>query len=202
MQTLLQRLSSLLIAPPVLEDLTFERLSERFSEDPRGVVEEFNRRLYRTVFEAGKHFANRHPTADESLQGRAEKLTIDLFEKFTPQLSKLPGERTLLNFALLVEQELDRAAFNSVRLVFYYRLPLYHVRDNNQRRVLEVCYDLMLASYSADGVTVEVAQRLHMSQQRAAKVIRKAQKALNRAIGRYSVRDLRALTDNTLPETP
>lgn len=181
-----------------LESLPYEELLARYSKAPRAVYTEFCRRLHRTVFYAALDYAKRHAPADAERE--ANELTIRVFEAFAPQVASGEPATGLRRFAGVIRTLLDEEAFRMVARIYYRQLPLYHMENDEQRRVLAALFDDGLAVPSGTSMAESVAERFHMSVVRADVVIKMARQRLDRVIQEdFDPDELRSLTEDTLP---
>jgi hypothetical protein len=181
-----------------LRSLSYEALLTEYPNDPKKVYNEFIRRLYRLVFEASKHYA-RHHHSGGNLQQEAGKFTEKAFQEFLPEFHSGPPKDVLRRFATVLRTRiLDEDAFNSIRKLYYHQLPLYHLRNDEQRRVLAAFFDTRLAT--AEDPAVEVAKAMQMSPQQVQETTQAANQALRKVIERdWDKSELNRLTEGILP---
>ena len=112
--------------------MPFEELVERYRTEPAEVFEEFVRRMSGLVFEAARHFVERANSPVNAIE--MEKLHGKVFENFTPQFTSGAPSMILVDFAKAIRRVLDDQAFEAIARKYYCQLPIYYVKDDQQRR--------------------------------------------------------------------
>jgi hypothetical protein len=183
--------------PRRLQTLPYEELPAYYRVDPRGVSHEFMRRLHKIVCRASVDYALRNPEHGKMTSDQAAELTVRAFQGFAPEFLSGKPETLLLRFAGVMRQQvLDATAFLSIRRLYYHQLPLYHLKNDEQRRLLAAFYDEALDPTRLG----QVAAEAHLSVDETKRIIKEANQALNRVISnRFKAADLRNLTENLLP---
>jgi hypothetical protein len=171
---------------PDLDRELFEELCERYGEEGDPVWQEFVCRLSALVFQAAVDCATRR---DIDI---AESV-VRVFEEFKPTFASGSAESLLRRLAGVIRRRLDATAFESIAFRYYVLGPIYHLKDDEQRRLLAVAYQMRLGP----GVERQLAERFGMHAVRVADVLKRANLALRRAI-RDDFSDLRESTEGYL----
>jgi hypothetical protein len=121
-----------------LERLPFEELLGRYAGEPGPVYEEFVKRLHRIIFQAALEYLTRGNHAVS--QVGVEEMTTKVFEEFAPQFASGKAAMLLVDFAAAVRRVLDHQAFEKIAYRYYYLLPIYHLKDDLEKKLLAASY--------------------------------------------------------------
>ena len=175
---------------PGLDRLPFEELAGRYEVEPVAVFEEFVRRLEPLVFQAAFDFVTR--TSHPATVVEVEKMTMKVFEDFTPEFASGARSMVLVRFAAAIRRVLDEEAFEAIATRYYHQLPLYHVKDDQQRRLLSASYQCGVGPTPAE----DMAQRFQITVDEAARILRNGNRSLRDVIANdFTEDELNELTE-------
>jgi len=161
---------------PSLDRLPFEELAERYKSEPVAVFEEFVRRMQPLIFQAALDFETRaHPPASDA---EVEEMVLKVFEDFTPEFMSGDPSMVLVSFAAAIRRVLDDEAFEAIATRYYHQLPLYHMKDDQQRRFLSASYQNGVGPTPAE----DMAQRFQVPVDEAQRIIRDGNRSLQDVI--------------------
>jgi hypothetical protein len=153
---------------PSLDRLPFEELAERYKSEPVAVFEEFVRRMQPLIFQAALDFEMRaHPSARDA---EVEEMVLKVFEDFTPEFMSGDPSMVLVRFAAAIRRVLATR--------YYHQLPLYHVKDDQQRRFLSASYQNGVGPTPAE----DMAQRFQVPVDEAQRIVRDGNRSLQDVI--------------------
>jgi hypothetical protein len=178
---------------PSLETAPYEELLSHHRARPREVYNEFVRRLSELVFLAALNFCKRQGVA--AVEEKAEALQTSAFQVFAPEMGSGEPKMVLRRFAATLRNVLDDEAFRTIERAYYRHLPLYHLRDNEQRR----CLEAMLAT-ALTATPQQIAKRFLLTAARVEELLKAGNRELERIVREdYEEDELRAMTEGRLP---
>jgi hypothetical protein len=173
---LLETIYGLFKGKPALDRLPFEELAGRYESEPVAVFEEFVRRMQPLVFQAALDFVTRvNPPPSKP---EVEKMSLKVFEDFTPEFISGEPSMVLVRFAAAIRRVLDEEAFDAIATRYYYQLPLYYMKDDQQRRFLAASYQSGVGQMP----TEDLAERFQVTVDDASRIIREGNRSLLRTI--------------------
>src|SRR5215467_5177838 len=122
-----------------VDGIPFEELQNRYSEDANATYKEFIRRLHQLIFYAASEYLER--TKGRRRQEEIENIVIGIFEEFSPQFAIGSPDKILVRFAQVIRNQLDDKAFRVIAALFYKQIPIYHLSDEGERRLLAAVYE-------------------------------------------------------------
>jgi len=183
---------------PSVDKLPFEELPTRYVDDPEGVYEEFVRRLHRIVFQAAKDFLARNEPASADKEG-VELKVMEAFRDFAPQFAIGDPSLLLVQFEGAVRRVLDDEAFQGIAHRYYYQLPIYHLKDEEQRKYLAASYEKGIRSTVAE----EIAEQFRVSIEHASKVIAEGNRSIEDLIANdFTEEELKDMTQGYVSKNP
>jgi len=176
-----------------LDRLPFEELAERYESEPVAAFEEFVRRMKLLVFQAALDFVRRaHPPASDA---EVEEMVLKVFEDFTPEFASGEPSMVLVRFAAAIRRVLDDDAFEAIATRYYRQLPLYYVKDDQQRRFLSALYQDGVGPTPAE----DMAQRFQVTDDEARRIIRDGNRSLQDVIeSDFTEDELREMTEDRI----
>src|SRR4051812_15720899 len=162
---------------PSLESAPYEVLLSWYPAEQKTVFEEFVRRLSPLVFHASVDFCKRRGVKEEALQQRAKELKTSTFEDFFPEMGAGQPEMVLCRFATTLRSVLDDEAFRRIERFYYWHLPLYHLRNRDQRR----CLEAMFAS-GLSATPQQISEQFHLPTAQVEELLRAGNRELERII--------------------
>lgn len=177
----------------------FRRYGDADSDGKRMIFAELCRRLSRLVYRATQDYVGRRK--GNVSESEVTELKDKIFRSFAPEMDAGKPEFGLRRLATRIRSELDDEAFYYIARAFYYQLPIYHLPNDEQRRILAALLQEEL--YKREGVSYveQVAQDFRISQRRAAAIIKSGNKRLNQVIENdFEEDELRRLTEGYLPQ--
>jgi hypothetical protein len=164
------------------EDYPYERLFDHFSSDPARAMEEFDHRLWRTVFSMALERAQDEGLLEESrLKDRAATLTDDAFAAFESKFDKGQSEYGLARFGETLQSVLGEDVFRRNAVRFYTQLPLYYLTNREQRQCLALVLERGLSAESFEevarlkDVTVDSLKAIVFSALKALEEVKRAE---------------------------
>jgi hypothetical protein len=178
---------------PSLGDAPYEDLVRRYVALPEEVFGEFVRRVQPIVLLAAEEYGHRNGIAN--LRDFVVQKATEVFVSFAAVITSGRPELVLVRLAHVVRQTLDQEAFDSVSRMLYEQIPLYHLRDRDQRRCLQAMYASGLRATPR-----EVAERLLLPETEAEALIKAGNQALQRVIEEdFTAEELHDMTEGHLP---
>lgn len=178
---------------PPLDSAPYEELLRRYPDERAAVFNEFMRRLSELVFLAAVDLCTRQGLV--AIRERAAELTTSAFHAFVPEMGTGRPEMVLRRFAMTLRNVLDEDAFRTIERVYYRHLPLYHLRNRDQRR----CLEAMFAS-GLSATPQQIAERLLLPVARVVKLLKAGNLELARVVKEdYEEAELREMTEGRLP---
>lgn len=191
-------LRALKVGRPIqLENLPYDRLLASYTNDPAGVWNEVVRRLSKIVFLACMDFALRNPPHNgEAYPDFAQRLTARAFVQFVPLIKSGPPELVLVRFAREFRNTVvDASAFEKIRMIYYMQIPLYQMKDSNQRELLAEAFNAGLRP----DIIAEIAASRGLDHAAMRTEFKAANEALATTRDRIDPDRLRSMTEGTLP---
>jgi hypothetical protein len=182
---------------PDLRAIPFEELQNRYSEDPKAVYEEFIRRLRWLVFYAVEEYMDR--TQPRRTREEIEDTVIGIFQDFSPEFNSGEPQMILVRFANIVRRALDDEAFRVIARRFYRQVPIYHLSEPLERRLLAAAYEEGL-SKEGTSMAETLAERFDVAPDEVRKILAQANKNLAKVIQQdFDGDELRELSEGYLP---
>jgi hypothetical protein len=181
-----------------LNEVPFEELAERFAGEPHEVSREFVRRLKGLVWYAAEDYLRR--SHQPVMQEDVDENMNQVFREFFPQFGAGDPTTLLLRFAEAIRNVLDAAAFKMIAHRYYYLLPIYHLKDDEQRRLLSAFFQNGLGTRVGSDFAEDLAEEFHMPVEKVVKVLRLGATELQRIIKNdFTPTELNELTEGYLP---
>jgi hypothetical protein len=185
-----------------LESAPFEELVDKYAHgglgDKREIYGEFARRFSRLVFRAAQDFAERRNVPN--VEAEASKLKDKIFRSFVPHMAAGDQNYCLRRFAIHIRNLLDDKAFSFIARAFYYQLPVYHISNDEQRRILAAMLQTELSTAGEASYVEKVAQDFHISPLRATNLIKRANQQLEKIIANdFEADELEQFTEGYVP---
>jgi hypothetical protein len=179
---------------PKLDRLPFDELARRYPREELQVWTEFHRRLNKIVLNAAVEYVDR--TRGTVSQQEVEEKMMQVFDEFAPRFASGNPDMLLRRFAAAIRRVLDDEAFESIAYRYYYHLPIYHLEDDQQRRVLAACYENAL---NLD-VAKQMSERFMITVAEAERIIDAANRSLSEVIANdFTPQELSKLTEGYVP---
>lgn len=193
MSWLLARFAGLLGGPQPLGSAPYEELLRRYANEPEDVFRELVRRLQPIVLLAAEEYARRNRIAN--VKDDAVDRSKKVFASFAAVITSGEPEHGLRRLAGSIRQVLDEESFAAVAQAFYTHVPLYHMRNVDQRR----CIEAMLAS-GGRATAGDIAAQLMLREADVDALIEAGNKKLQRIISKdFNVDELKTMTEDELP---
>jgi hypothetical protein len=187
---LLETIYEMFRKKPGLDRLPFEELQVRYRSEPTLVLKEFIRRVQPLVFQAALEFLRR--THSPAAQSDVEEASLKVFEDFTPEFTNGSPSTLLVRFAAAIKRILDDTAFEVIATRYYHQVPLYHLKDDQQRRLLAATYQRGVGP----DLVEYLAERFQLPTDEVERGLAEANKSLKRLIEKdFTEADLRTMTE-------
>lgn len=185
-----------------VEIAPYEELFRRYTDaDTAGkqlIFNELCRRLSRLVYRATQDYLRRRE--NNVSESEVTKLKDRIFRSFAPDMAAGQPEFGLRRFATRIRAELDAEAFDFIARAFYYQLPIYHIPNDEQRRILAAMVQEELSKGEGVSHVEQIGQDFRISSRRARALIKTGNERLKRVIANdFEADELRLLTEGYVP---
>lgn len=185
-----------------VERAPYEELFRRYKRanisEKGQIYYEFCSRLSRLVYRASQDYVQRGKTAESD--DSVEKLKDRVFRSFAPDMAAGDPDYGLRRFGTHISNILDKEAFDCIARAFYYQLPIYHIANDEQRRILAAMLQAEMSKKKGSSYVEQVAEDFCMSPERVKVVMKAANKRLEYVIDNdFEREELRELTQGYLP---